>query len=132
MKVFVDSDVIISSLISNSGAASELVNNFEIIKIVSNFSIKELGIVKTRLKINKPLPELEVLTITNIKKYSIHSSDVNDAHIVAGAHQAKVKFLITYNLKHYKIDKIKRDLNIIIMTPGMFLQYLRLSDKIDL
>ncbi len=131
MKVFVDSDVIISSLISNTGAASELINNLDIKKIVSNLSIKELEIVKLRLNINKPLPILETIFIDNVKKYSIYSIDPNDAHIVAGADQGKVKFLITYNLKHYKIDKIKRDLNIIVMTPGMFLQYLRLSDKID-
>ncbi|MBI5358733.1 hypothetical protein HZB69_03880 [Candidatus Amesbacteria bacterium] len=132
MKVFVDSDVIISSLISDTGVASELINNFDIKKVVSNLSIKELEIVKTRLNINKPLPKLETVTIDNVIKYSVYSIDPNDAYIVAGAKQAKVKFLITYNLKHYKIDKIKRELDIIIMTPGMFLQYLRLSDKIDL
>ncbi len=131
MKVFVDSDVVISSLISNTGAASELINNLDIKKIISNLSIKESEIVKLRLNINKPLPMLETIVIDNVKKYSTYSIDPNDAHIVAGADQAKVRFLITYNLKHYKIDKIKRDLNIIIMTPGMFLQYLRLSDKID-
>ncbi len=132
MKVFVDSDVIISSLISNSGAASELINNHpEVIKIISDFSQKELEIVKSRLKIVKATPPLDLIKIIGVKNYSIYSTDPNDAHIVTGADQAQVKFLITYNLKHYKIDKIKRELNIIVMTPGMFLQYLRLSDKID-
>lgn len=128
MRVFIDSDVIISSLISNIGAAAQLLNTGDnITKIISNLSQKELKIVMSRLKISKSLPKLKVLTIKNVKKYSIYSIDPNDAHIIAGADQVNAKFLITYNLKHYKIDKIKQDLGIIIMTPGIFLQYLRLG-----
>ena len=131
MKVFVDSDVVISSLISDTGASAQLLKtNNDIVKVISNLSIKELKIVMTRLKIDKPLPKLKIIIIDNFKKYSVYSTDPNDAHIVAGAHQVKVKFLITYNLKHYKIEKIKRNLNIIVMTPGIFLQYLRLGKKV--
>ncbi|TSC86082.1 MAG: Uncharacterized protein G01um101416_732 [Microgenomates group bacterium Gr01-1014_16] len=131
MKVFVDSDVVISSLISDTGASAQLLKtNNEIKKIISNLSQKELEIVKARLKIDRPLPKLETIIISNIKKYSIYSTDPNDAHIVAGAHQAKARFLITYNLKHYRIEKIKQDMNIIVMTPGTFLQYLRLGKKV--
>ena len=128
MKVFIDSDVVISSLISNTGAAAQLLNtDSNLVKIISNFSQKELKIVMARIKIDKPLPLLEIINIKNIKKYSVYSTDPFDAHIVAGADQSKSRFLITYNLKHYKIDKIKQDLNIIVMTPGTFLQYLRLG-----
>ena len=54
-----------------------------------------------------------------------HSRDPNDAHIIAGAVKAKAQFLLTYNLKDYKIDKIKKDFGIIVTTPAKFLQYLR-------
>lgn len=131
MKVFVDSDVVISSLISNTGASAQLLKtNNNIAKIISNLSKKELKIVMTRLKIDKPLPKLKIVIIDNFEKYSAYSTDPNDAHIVAGAHQAKVNFLITYNLKHYRVERIKQDLNIIVMTPGIFLQYLRLGKKV--
>lgn len=126
MKVFVDSDVVISSLISSTGASFQLINQCpEVVKIVSDFSLKELGIVMGRLKINKRLPTFELVTVKGVEKYKTYSLDPNDAHIVAGAHQSGVGFLITYNLRHYKTDKIKQDLNIITMTPGTFLQYLR-------
>lgn len=36
-----------------------------------------------------------------------------------------VRFLITYNLSDYKIERIKDELGIIIITPGQLLQYLR-------
>ncbi len=64
--------------------------------------------------------------ISNIKgKFGDYTSDINDAHIVVGAKKARTRFLISYNLKHYKIEKIKQDLNIIIVTPAKLLQYLR-------
>lgn len=128
MKIFVDSDVVISSLLSNTGAAYQLLNtDNDVMKIISNLSQKELKIVMTRLNIDKPLPILEIVNIEDFRKYAVYSNDPFDTHIVAAADQAKAKFLITYNLKHYKIDKIKQDLDIIVMTPGTFLQYLRLG-----
>ncbi len=130
MKIFIDSDVVISSLISNTGASAQLLNTRNnITKMLSNLSQKELRIVMARLKIDGPLPKTEIITVNSVKKYAIYSLDPNDAHIVAGADQSGARFLITYNLKHYKIDKIKQDLDIIIMTPGTFLQYLRLGNN---
>lgn len=59
------------------------------------------------------------------QEYWRYVTDINDAHIIAGAHAAKADFLISYNLKHYKLDKIRSELGIVILTPAMFLQYLR-------
>lgn len=74
MKVFTDSDVIISSLISSSGASHLLLESAESTKFfVSNISTKELKKV----------------------------------------------------IRHFKVDKILKDFNIIVTTPGKFLQYLR-------
>ena len=52
-KVFFDSDVVISSLISTTGASYLLLDNKDISKNISNFSLKELNIVIDRLKIPK-------------------------------------------------------------------------------
>ncbi len=49
----------------------------------------------------------------------------NDAHIVLGAKQAKGKFLVTYNIKHFLVEKIREDVGIIVLTPAFLLQYLR-------
>jgi len=89
---------------------------------------------RMRLGINK-LEELleERLIIIKLKQkavefrktYGNYVTDVNDAHIVAGAVIAKAKFLITYNVRHYKTEKIRSKLEIVILTPAKYLQYLR-------
>ena len=136
-KLFVDSDVVISSLLSSKGAAFLLIHKIDSIKlIISNLSQQELEIVAARLEISQD--ELKLLhekrfNIVNLefsheepkKEYENYVSDANDAHIILGAKEAKARFLITYNLKDFKIEKIKQDLDILVMTPGQFLQYLR-------
>ena len=135
-KVFVDSDVVISSLISSSGAAYLLLNSTDLELFISNLSIKELTIVAERLGIEKK--ELDDLiknrfNVVQLKEkpkelkelYGHYTSDPNDCHVVAGAKVAKVEFVISYNIKHFKVDKIKQDFNIILTPPAQLLQYLR-------
>ncbi len=133
MRVFIDSDVIISSLLSSKGAAFKLLHETDITPIVSTASLKELRIVCKRLHIADNALEtliqkkctvisLQTKTQNRYKKYVL---DPNDAHVIAGATSAKASFLIFYNLKHFKIEHIKNDLNILCMTPALFLQYLR-------
>lgn len=127
--------MIISSLISNKGAAFSLINNKKITKCISNISLKEIRIVIKRLKLNLKnfkniLVNFKVIQIKNdlddIKsKYHKFVFDKNDAHVVCGAKESSVNFLITYNIKHFKKDIIKQNLKIITLTPALFLQYLR-------
>ncbi len=136
MRIFVDSDVVISSLISSTGAAYFLLNEFPIKPVVSSVSTRELRIVVERMKIKSESLEklinkhLEVFSLKkNLEKikgeYGKYVMDINDAHIVAGASEAGVKYLISYNLKHFKKDKIKDELGLILLTPALFLQYWR-------
>jgi len=134
LKIFVDSDVVISSLLSSTGAASFLIHQTENIKLfVSNLSQKEMEIVTDRLHIqtDKLQSLLErKFTIIDLRNkarenYFHYVLDKNDVHIVFGAKETQVRFLITYNIKDFNSEKIKQDLNILIMTPGQFLQYLR-------
>lgn len=136
LSVFVDSDVVISSLISKLGAAYFLINETNCKFLISNISLKELKIVGKRLKLeNKALENLVrkqfyiiqlKTSLSKIKEeYKNYVMDINDSHIIAGVVKAKAKFLITYNLKHLNVDKIKRDFDVLIMTPARFLQYLR-------
>lgn len=143
-KVFVDSDVIISSLISSTGAAYLLLNKTDNLDLlVSNISIQELEIVTQRLGLQKEkLKRLidKTFTVIHLKKsakelqtaFTDYVTDIHDAHIVAGAASdaagAKVgnsKFLLSYNTKHFNAEKLKEDFNIILTTPASFLQYLR-------
>jgi putative PIN family toxin of toxin-antitoxin system len=137
IRVFVDSDVIISSLISKTGAAYSLLNDIKQVEFyVSNLSIAELEkvVIRPHLKIEglHHLIDSRLRTI-NIssslkmvkKEYADYVSDENDAHIVAGAKEAQANFLVSYNVRHFKPEKLRQDFQIILLTPGMFLQYLR-------
>lgn len=133
--VFVDTDVVISSLISQTGAAYLLLQKTQRVDFfLSNLSEVEILETITKLKLS---PEdwsknkghfKYVKLVRDIKtvreKYKAYTLDKDDAHVVAGAVAAKAQYLLTYNLKHYLIDKLK-ELNIIVFTPAQFLQYLR-------
>ncbi len=133
MRVFIDSDVIISSLLSSKGAAFKLLHTTDIIPIISTGSLKELRVVCKRLHIESTALETFIqkkFTVIPIrvkmqKKYKKYILDPNDLHVVAGAISAKAAYLISYNLKHFRIENIKNDLKILCMTPALFLQYLR-------
>lgn len=133
--VFVDSDVIISSLLSEKGAAYFLLNQQKDKFTISNLSKKEIRKVADRLEIGQD--KLESLTkglktikltkgLTKIKMdFEDYTSDPDDAHIVAGAVKAKAKFLLTYNIRHFNRQKISGKFGIIVLTPAQYLQYLR-------
>jgi len=138
LKVFVDSDVIISSILSSKGAAYDLVNMKGVSRYISNVSKEELAKVLKRKKI--PIDKNKLVHITEDKhnlidlkdsidkikeKYKDYVSDINDAHVVAGSVKSESRIITTYNTKHYNSEKIKRDLGINVMKPGNFLQYLR-------
>lgn len=134
--VFVDSDVVISSLLSPVGAAYFLLTQSEIKPVISSTSLAELREVVNRLgldtlKLESLIQEgFEVHNITKPlndmkQEYGKFVTDIHDAHIVAGAHISDSKYLLTHNLKHFKTDKINDELDLLILTPGWFLQFLR-------
>lgn len=133
IKVFLDSDVIVSALLSSKGASFEILNNTKIVKIITHVIKNEVLEVTKRLNLPIPNRELEQFEIVNIsldktrivEKYFPYVLDQEDSHVIAGAEKEKVRFLLTHNLKHYQTDKIKKDFDILTMKPGTFLQYLR-------
>lgn len=136
IKIFVDSDVVISSLISKKGGAYFLIHTAKLNLFVSDLSITEMGIVSERLDLNEDkfgslirdkFKQVELKeSVERIKKqFGDYVLDINDAHIVKGAQKAQAEFLISYNTKDFKVDKIKKDFNIIVIAPANFLQYLR-------
>lgn len=130
-RVFVDSDVVISSLISAKGAAYLIIHETDLQLIVSNKSIEELEKVSGRLGLNKNklkevIKKLKVVQLRETKDdLKNYTPDPDDVHIIAGAKRAKARYILSYNIKHFRVDKIIQDLNIVVMTPARFLQYLR-------
>lgn len=131
-KVFLDSDVIISSLISGKGAAYFIIHKTDVQLFISDKSIEELEKVVIRLGLNKNKltdvikKRLNVVKLKEVKEnFKSYTWDVDDTHIIAGAQNAKVKYLLSYNTKDFKVDKIIQELKIIVITPARFLQYLR-------
>lgn len=136
IRVFVDSDVVISSLISQKGAAYILMHDIRINRFISDISFSELKRVTDVLQLSQNAMEKCVKTqckiviiadkkSTMLKRFAIYTSDTKDEHIVLGAKQANAKFLVTYNTKHFRTDKIREDLGIIVLTHAFLLQYLR-------
>lgn len=135
MRAFIDTDVVISSMLSQKGAAYFLLHRSKAKLVVSSLSLLEVEGVSKRLNIDdvnlkKAKRNLQIVKIDEelkaIKgKYKEFVMDINDAHVVAGAHLSKSDYLISYNLRHFKIDRIKNKLGIIILTPALFLQFLR-------
>lgn len=136
MNIFIDSDVVISSLLSDKGASFQLLYKKNLYLYISSLSYAELNIVIQRFDIStarldalikKQLKTIELdIPKENVHKdYDRYVADYNDAHIVAGAHRSNARFLISYNLKHFNRELIQNDFDCIIMTPGSYLQYLR-------
>lgn len=127
MTAFVDTDVVISSFISTTGAAHFLINSPHKVKLViSDQSQLEITRVASELKIKMRVLNLNLVKLTaKCEKYSKYVTDKNDVHIIASTHQSKAEFLISYNLKHFRRDLIKEKLKIVVLTPAQFLQYLR-------
>lgn len=135
IKIFLDIDVLISALLSDKGASYKLINDSKFKKIISKTITEEINEVSRRENIRKEKVRA-ILTKTKktplflskeklLKKYSKYVFDVEDSHVVAGAYISKSTFLLTHNIRHYHVIKIKNDLGIKVMRPGDFLQYLR-------
>lgn len=130
--VYLDSDVIVSSCLSSVGAAYLLLEKENLVRFYTDIQKNELRIVIDRLNIAPKIlhQTLKKCTLVPLKSphldlFSKYTLDVYDRHIIAGVVASKAKYLITYNLKHFRIDAIKRDLNITVLSPAQFLQFLR-------
>ncbi len=131
VKIFLDSDVFISALISQRGASYKLFKLEGVERWVSTLSLKEINRVLVRKNINKEkmINKLKKLCkVLNLKEEDVEESfdpfvrDLNDKHVIAGAYRAKVDFLITYNKKDFVLSAIESKLGIRVLNPGEFLR----------
>lgn len=134
-RVFVDSDVVLSALISSKGASYFLLNEAQLGLFISNISLRELGRGLEKLQLNKKNftnlieSRLNLVQLKDLDKVKLefrdYVFDTDDAHIVAGARKANAKLILSYNIKDFNIPKLKERLKITVETPAQFLQYLR-------
>ncbi len=131
ISTFLDSDVFISALISQRGAAYKLFNLKEVERWISTLSLKEINrvLVKKNIKKTSMIKKLKKFCrVLNLKeedieeRFGLFVKDINDKHVIAGAYHAKAEFLITYNKKDFVLPAIERKLGIKVLSPGEFLR----------
>lgn len=137
IKIFFDSSVIISAIISTEGASRKILTMCEaaiLDGIISGKVVEEVNRVakikfpgiqmnldeilkKAKLKIiNKIPPEI-------LSKAKSWISDSDDAPILAAAKSAEVDVLLTLDIRHFIRDlNVTKKSGLKIMTPGEFLQ----------
>jgi len=132
IKVYLDSDTIIAALIKPDGATAELLKSSKITKHLSNTSQTEILRVSRRMALNVDQTQkiikscqLTTVTVKEITQVSDYVYDLDDQHILASAKKSQSQFLVTYNLKHYNISRIHRELGIIVLIPAKLLQHVR-------
>jgi len=139
-RVFLDTSALIAGLISQTGAAREvlrlceagvvetLVSTQVLTEADRNLSEKLPGLVADyHLLIQSIAPTLvddptpsEVSRVTGV----IHS---NDAPILAAAIAAEADYLVTWNTKHFHQPKVRQAVRFQIVTPSEFLLAFRNS-----
>jgi predicted nucleic acid-binding protein len=134
-RCFLDSDVIISALIPDRGAAYALLTQKGATGLyTSPYVLSEVNRATTKHGLDKKRLELfggilkmgkGISSITNIRSLV---NDPNDEPIISATISNRCHFLVTYNLKDYQISEIKNRHNIIVLRPGDYLQHLRSLD----
>lgn len=130
-RCFLDSDVVISALISDQGAAYELLTNGGVAKLyTSPYVLKEVERAVIKFKLDRKrfrffTDRLSMGSNASGTDTSGLVNDPNDGPIIGGAIANRCYFLITFNLKDYRIDEIEKRHNVTVLRPGEYLQYLR-------
>ena len=68
---------------------------------------------------------------TKARAACLHLADAKDAAHVATSVRAKATFLVTFNLRHYQIKAIRKELSIAVLTPGQLIAELRAIDVVE-
>ena len=132
INVYLDTDVIISALLTPNGVSADLFKSPQITKYLSNTSKLEIIDVSQRKNINPTLTSKIIspcnsifVSQKDIDDISDYVNDPEDQPILAGAIKSGANFLATYNIRDFKVNRIHQDFGIIILIPGHILQHLR-------
>jgi len=142
-KVFLDSNVLLSGLVSDTGAARRILDLAEVgfIQLVlSNLVIVEvdhnlqehgfddlLPLLRQYLLHLKPLTQPDPAKKEVLKAAKITS--LKDAPILAAAIEAQADYLLTFNERHFRTPAVLKQVSFAIMTPAEFLASLNFFDQ---
>lgn len=141
LKVFLDTSVLITSILNNEGASRIIIDlgKKDLIKLFLTPKVVQEARNNLLKKYNKDKVLDLYRVISNLKK-DIHPSpkthdenkyinlidDPKDCHILASAEKYQVGYLLTFDRRHFFTDKIKNaQLSFKIMLPGDFLKIFR-------
>ena len=147
-KVFIDSSVLIVAVLSNTGASNIIFRLSEkrIIKIIMTESVLKEAKRSLLSKYGENSISKMLAMLVCHKGSIVDNADVNveqrfvdliedknDLHILAGAEENTVDYLITFDRKHFMTSKLEQaNLSFKILLPGDFLAQLRLKLKNDI
>lgn len=137
-RVFLDTSVLVSGVLSRSGASAAILDlgeAEEIMLVVSRqvlieadrtFVVKfPLMVERYRAFIKNLAPLLADEPSSRAVKEAAGVIDPNDAPILAAAQHERVDYLVTLNTKHFLIPKVRAFYAAPIVTPGEFLAVFR-------
>ena len=137
-RVFLDTSVLVSGVLSRTGASAAIFDLGEaqqIVPIVSQqvlveadrtFLVKFPHLIERYRKLMENLaPLLADDPAPHAIKEAALAIDLNDAPILAAAKQSKVEYLVTLNTKHFLTPKARAFYAAPIVTPGEFLTAFR-------
>ncbi len=137
-RVFLDSSVLISGVISQTGASSAILDLGEAAEIV--IVLSQGVLVETDRVFERKFPALIGEFRRFIKNLSpVITEDPNpqeirdaeniidkdDALILAAAKKADIRYLVSLDTKHFHLDKVRQYLKCPIVTPSEFLREFR-------
>ena len=137
-RVFLDTNVLISGLMSRTGASAAILDlgeAEEIIIVISRHVLVEADRVflakfprlidPFRMFIKNLMP----LLVDDPKPQAVHEAgtiiEMGDAPILAAVKSEHVDYLVTLNTKHFKTVKVREYCSTPILTPGEFLAVFR-------
>lgn len=137
-RVFLDSSVLVSGILSSTGASSAILDLGEAGEIV--IVISKGVLVETDRVFEKKFPDLAGDFREFIKNLSPlvtddppleeileaeSSIDRDDAPILAAAKKEDIHFLVSLDTKHFHTSKVRQYLKIPVVTPAQFLMEFR-------
>ncbi|MBI4227080.1 MAG: putative toxin-antitoxin system toxin component, PIN family [Candidatus Omnitrophica bacterium] len=137
-RVFLDTNVLVSGVLSRTGASAailDLAEAEEILAVVSRQVLVEADRVfsakfphlleRYRLFIKNLAPLLADDPTPHAVKEAAQAIDADDAPILAAAKHARVEYLVTLNTRHFHTEKARAYLPCPILTPLEFLTTFR-------
>ncbi len=137
-RVFLDSSVLISGVISQTGASSAILDlgeAGEIIIILSKGVLVETDRVFERKfphlieEFRKFIKNLSPIIIEDASSSEIHEAekviDKGDAPILAAAQKENIHYLVSLDIKHFHTPKARQYLKSPVVTPAQFLTEFR-------